>query len=432
MLAPIQIFGTLQQIDLIPARALLPSYQFFSLGFISSLLIPPIPTSWNARSLFGFAVLLASSPLVLLTALDYVSDTINMLLTRYLRILLPVPSNPDEYSIKACPDGPHMRDNISRTEAQRHGTLTTEINKDMWSLVEIFANVPTACERYFGNVVCSLETFGDDFRRADREEVKPEMERLPGSDRTAVECDSPDIGASQSTATPSPVSSSFESNHGYEDDEDEDDEDRIATESQFRNGRVQISTRRGSADDTHEMNIEWNLSRRHTLDSLPHVPQLQQPGHGTAGSYQQGEFPAPPSSANERADQYVPGAHHRVTALSTYPTVALSSNLVSILSTIICLPLDSLYVRSVALAYLSVPLATPATQSAASLLRQNVYPLGSWFGLGVRGGWRGMGDYAGKLFLVVGIETMLRMGVWEFGVGCAWWLGRRWCQWGKL
>ena len=305
MLAPIQIFGTLQQIDLIPARALLPGYQFFSLDFISSLLIPPIPTSWNARSLFGFTVLLASSPLVLLAALDYVSDMMNALLTRYVRISLPIPSNPDEYSIKACPDGPHMRDNISRTEAQRHSTLTTEINKDMWNLVESFANIPTACKRYFGNVVCSSENTRDDFRRADRQEVQPDMERLPGSDRTAAEYDSPDIGASQSTATPSPVSSSFESNRDYEDEEDVDDEGGVATESQFRNGRVQISTRRGSADDTQEMNIEWNLSRRHTLDSLPHVPQLQQSGNGTAGSHQQGELPAPPLSATEMSDWYI-------------------------------------------------------------------------------------------------------------------------------
>ena len=121
-----------------------------------------------------------------------------------------------------------------------------------------------------------------------------------------------------------------------------------------------------------------------------------------------------------------------MTALSTYPATALSGNIVSILRHIICLPLHSSYVRYVALAYLSAPLVTPAAQSVASRLQGEIYPLKSWFGLGLRGGWKRGGDYTGKLLLVMGIETVLRLGVWEMGVGCAWWFGRRWFRWGKL
>ena len=105
---------------------------------------------------------------------------------------------------------------------------------------------------------------------------------------------------------------------------------------------------------------------------------------------------------------------------------SLSTNLVTILTTIICLPLESSAVRSIALAYLSVP------AFADSTLRKNIYPVDRWFGVGLRGGWRGMGDYAGRLLLVMGVETVCRFVVWEAGLGCAWWFGRRRFQWGQM
>lgn len=100
------------------------------------------------------------------------------------------------------------------------------------------------------------------------------------------------------------------------------------------------------------------------------------------------------------------------------------------MSDLLCLPLEALYVRSVALAFL----AASGTSPLASRLRADVYPKGSWFGvLGLgASGWRNTGDYMGKMVLCLGIEMVLQLGVWQIGTGFAWWAGKKWFRWGKL
>ena len=271
MLAPIHVFGALQQLDLIPATILLPNPRFLSPALSYSLLIPPLSTMRSAGSFLELLMIPAASPLFHLVILNHLSGAIDIKLTQYVRIILPVPSNPDEQSIKASPDGRHMRDNISRTKAQRNGTLALEIYKDIRGLVESFTNLPMTCKRYIVNAAYSLESFRDSFRSADTKVIQADTERPREPDHTTAEQSSPEVERGQSTATPSPVSASFESDYNLEDDAYDEDED--STENPIRNERVQITTRRGSAEDTHEMNIEWNLSRRNTLDNLSNPSQ---------------------------------------------------------------------------------------------------------------------------------------------------------------
>lgn len=89
--------------------------------------------------------------------------------------------------------------------------------------------------------------------------------------------------------------------------------------------------------------------------------------------------------------------------------------------------------RSLTQAFLAAARPTATARAAALGLRRDVYPLESWFGLGLRaGGWRGAGDYAGKMLLCMGLEAVMGFGVWQVGAGVVWWIGREWFQWGRL
>lgn len=132
-----------------------------------------------------------------------------------------------------------------------------------------------------------------------------------------------------------------------------------------------------------------------------------------------------------------PAPKHRVTTLTAYPYDALASHLAAHLTTLIFLPLEALFVRSVTLGYLSSPVHAHGISSGArERLRREVYPLGSWFGAGLRGGGGGVGggvaDYVGKMVLVAGLEVGVGFAVWQFGVGVAWWVGGRWFRWGRF
>lgn len=50
--------------------------------------------------------------------------------------------------------------------------------------------------------------------------------------------------------------------------------------------------------------------------------------------------------------------------------------------------------------------------------------------MGLRGGWRGVGDYVGKMVLASGLEMGISMAVWQACTGFAWMSGRRWFGWG--
>lgn len=123
---------------------------------------------------------------------------------------------------------------------------------------------------------------------------------------------------------------------------------------------------------------------------------------------------------------------HRVTALSAFAADALANHLAAHLADIIFFPLEALFVRSLALSFLSSPRPDSTAQAAAARLRGEIFPVGGWFGMGLRGGWRGMGDYVGKMVLVSGMEITISMAIWQACTGFAWMSGRKWFGWGSL
>lgn len=112
---------------------------------------------------------------------------------------------------------------------------------------------------------------------------------------------------------------------------------------------------------------------------------------------------------------------HRVTILSLHPVDSLASHLASMITTVIFLPLESLYLRSLASAYLS--------SRGSSALLSDVRPLGAWAG---GGSIMDTVAYAGKMSLMLGMQGAVNATVWGILSGGAIRLGKRFCGWGSL
>jgi len=124
---------------------------------------------------------------------------------------------------------------------------------------------------------------------------------------------------------------------------------------------------------------------------------------------------------------------HRVTILSSHPVDSLSSHLASLISTILFAPLESMYLRSLAISYLSRSSASSSSAASAAALLSDVRRLGSWPALGGDGGGvRGALAYVSKLVLVLGMQAAVSAGVWGVGTGVAISVGKRGFGWGNL
>lgn len=205
---------------------------------------------------------------------------------------------------------------------------------------------------------------------------------------------------------------------------------------------VQVTTHAGSTDTLH-MNVEiagrtpgaaplYTSSFSASPRPAPIEPPTQR--HHTCKPPPPSSAPPPnprPLTANATLVPAPP--RHRVTALSAHLADSLGSHISTHLATLLCLPLEALFVRSLALAFLAAARPTATAQAAALGLRAGVYPMEAWFGPGwIAGGWRGVGDYVGKMLLCAGLESVVGFGVWQVGAGLTWWIGRRWFRWGRL
>lgn len=115
---------------------------------------------------------------------------------------------------------------------------------------------------------------------------------------------------------------------------------------------------------------------------------------------------------------------YRVTHLTTLMADTLATSLSTIVADVVLLPLEALFVRSVALTYLNT--SSGAAYSTMGL-RNEIYPLGSWAGMGLRGG-RVM-DYVRKMTLCLGVDMLLRFAAWQATAGAAWWVGKKKFKW---
>ncbi|KAL4890907.1 hypothetical protein BDV59DRAFT_183364 [Aspergillus ambiguus] len=113
---------------------------------------------------------------------------------------------------------------------------------------------------------------------------------------------------------------------------------------------------------------------------------------------------------------------HRVTILSCLPVDSLATHLASLATTVIFLPLESLYLRSLASSYLSSTRNPP-------VLRSDIIPMHAWAAGGSRSN---VLAYMGKLILMVGMHAAVNASLWGIISGSAMRIGRRFCGWGTL
>ncbi|ODM24294.1 hypothetical protein SI65_01998 [Aspergillus cristatus] len=135
------------------------------------------------------------------------------------------------------------------------------------------------------------------------------------------------------------------------------------------------------------------------------------------------ELPPPAPNAHPRQLTRPPGSPaHRVTILSSHPVDSLASHLASMLTTVIFLPLESLYLRSLASSFLS-------SRGSSSALRSDVRALGAWGGGGSR---TDILTYVGKMALMMSMQAAVNASVWGVISGAAIRIGKKFCGWGSL
>jgi hypothetical protein len=121
---------------------------------------------------------------------------------------------------------------------------------------------------------------------------------------------------------------------------------------------------------------------------------------------------------------------HRVTSLSNYPADAFAYHMSMVLTTVMMLPLESLYLRALARGFLESPTARPGAMAAAAGIRADVRGLGAWFG-GSERGLVGRVRYTGVMALVWGMQAVISAGIWGVGTRVAVWIGRSTFGWGR-
>lgn len=133
----------------------------------------------------------------------------------------------------------------------------------------------------------------------------------------------------------------------------------------------------------------------------------------------------PPSAPNPHPRQLTgpPGSPaHRVTILSSHPVDSLASHFASMLTTVIFLPLESFYLRSLASSFLS-------SRDSSSALLSDVRTFGAWGGGGSR---TDIFTYVGKMALMMSVQTAVNASVWGIISGAAIRIGKKFCGWGSL
>lgn len=429
---------------------------------------------WCGQLLGSFLV----SPLTLWWILFYVKTQVDKRIYTCIRLFLPKPDNPDAYSIKGALEDELDNDTIpglgfiknSDGSATLEGTLMEELKKDVlrlfdgvWKLVNISKcedckeHEEEASTNFQGISLFPLQSANSLIHSA--------------ADRHSLLT----IGISPRPATPrpsghdSPLIDLQDENHDPASDNSHLPQHRLA-------GAVSPSHTPSSSPvpppdpetvvppsptnntPTDTLQPSNHLSNGQLSDDLSHrnnnQPQAMTeqicPQRRETSTYHRTLITTVsrfPPQKNRPIDLLPPGGpRHRVTALTAHLADAMGSHISTHLADILFFPLETLFIRSVARNFLSLPLLSSSSPLAASSLflvpvhapavadrlRAEVFPLETWFGAGLRGGRSRMMDYAGRLALCTGLEVGLGYVVWQVGAGLVWWLGVKVFEWHLL
>ncbi|CAD6590079.1 MAG: hypothetical protein ASARMPREDX12_004181 [Alectoria sarmentosa] len=370
------------------------SYPFQNLFNITASRSPSCVATFSASQSFRpvlFVITLASTQpsrsrrLCILPAISGIPG-----FNKYTRAALPAPDSPDIYSIQAAIEDEFDRDNIrglgnavDTPGLWESRSVTEELAKD---LQYIGRNFQILYDKIRGLLP----------RKSRQSSTPPAMEPL------STQTPAPDLidPLEEDASPPSP---------SY-------DPSSSSSASRPSTPRPQIEI---TGSTTSSGTVHMSVAIPVPIESLSRRPRYN-------GN------PRDPPSPSAPGPNNVYGPYYRITTLTAQAAESMSQHLSSYITEILLLPLEALYMRSVALSFLSSPSANLGAKMVAERWKGEVYPMGGWFGMGLRGGWRGVGDYVGKMVLLEGLEMGIGFTVWQACMGLSWWVGRRWFEWGRL
>ncbi|KAL9634065.1 MAG: hypothetical protein Q9164_004310 [Protoblastenia rupestris] len=490
LLAPFEVYATLQRLGIVPFWPILPYPTWYRSTLSGLLRGPDLPQSlcWSTALLYARSIV--STPLFVFAAISYMKPVVAQTLYRYLRASLPKPTHPDRYSLQ----GAH-EDELD------DGTIVGLINEDETDDRE--------CTSVIDVLAKDLQAIGRNwqiFRNGCSDLVSGSVDWLSGRPEPSVEASRSSSSSSTVPPLPSDLRETMEAMTELIDNEDslppppesvpglrpglQDLLDPIphttghndlaarrlhglstpqasplrfpSSDSDFpispRNQSpyadapptTQPATPRNQSPPRHDsssssispsrlstppppIEISTSTARTGTLHMNVTIPTDITNTHSEPSRGFQAPPPGSSDSDSSDGDDEEPRPYHRVTTLTAHAAEAMAQHLSYQIAELLFLPLEALFVRSVALTFWTAPGLLMNSRGAAGRWTGDLYPLGSWFGMGLRaGGWRGVGDYAGKMFLVWGLQVGMGFAVWEMSTGLMWLAGLKWYDWTKL
>ncbi|KAI4128658.1 MAG: hypothetical protein LQ341_006655, partial [Variospora aurantia] len=326
--ASLQMHSALRLLGLLPLKPAPPSFvasvSFTFTSLISSIHLPRrLTISSGSRSLAS----LATTPLVLYYLLDIATQEIAIRTLRYISLALPKPDNPDDFSVAVAL--------LRNEDADVIGGLdffmieeTDEIKKDAHTMRE-------RAQTDWAYVRNRLSSFVSHCRSLIGQDLTPSVS----------------THGNQQVDTNQPQLTSHR--HSGQDRQSIERRNESTTSEDSPPGPLDSGTdNQGVVHDRHSTYVHWTPEIRRNLETYQHdVYDGTRPTHRVT---------------------------HLTASMSTMMAVCLSTTFAHV----VCLPLETIFLRSVALAYLDTTLGTPW----ASGLRKEIYPMASWFGMGLRGG----------------------------------------------
>ena len=409
---------------------------------------------------------LISSPLPIWWILFYAKIQVDKSLYNYMSPVLPKPENPDFYSLEGADIDNLDRDSIPGLGLpHQREELTDRGLEGFWA--ELKKNV-LEMARGFWELVSRLR------KKGGREELAKEgasdYEEHPlapvNTHSTFSEISSsgpPAIVIEHRPETPIPFDSSVSLEYVYGDSQDQGSNNSYSP----RPGSFQSNspspmprtfpgpppdvntidpltsrniTPTPGLDSTTSLPYRSEINEELSRNNFPNAPGLPNTTATTASKEKTGKHSLIHVSnllqpKLNKALLLAAPSYHRVTALTAHLAASLSSHLASHIASILFLPLESFFVRAVALNYLSLPsppFSGPLLPSSSLLrrsLRREVFPTLTMFGAGLQGGWSLMGNYMSRIALCVGMEIVLGHVIWQLGAGVVWWAGKSWFAW---
>ncbi len=309
---------------------------------------------------------------------------------KYTRAALPAPDFPDVYSIQGA-----IEDEMDREHIPGLGNAVD--TPELWESRSVKEELAKDLQSIGKNCQILYDKFRDLFpRRSSKPSPSPTMEPRSIPTPTSALTDPLEDDSSPPSPSYDPSSSSSTS--------------RPSTP------RPQIEI---TGSTTSSGTVHMSVAIPVPISSLPRRRHYS--GH-----------PRDPPSPSTPGPNHFPYPSYRITTLTAQAADSMAQHLSGYITDILLFPLETLYVRSVALSFLSSPAANAGAEVAAGRWKGEVYPLRGWSGMGLRGGWRGVADYVGKMVLVQGVEFGIGLTVWQASVGFSWWIGRKWFEWGRL